>query len=194
MHLLLKITTFLLLVGCFNLTSQAQQHDELGYEPGHVYGVWTNINQILLGIAKQTVDDPVLLQSFEQWQLREATGKRPRDVYAQAERFQAVVDRILPKADERMVMLIDELVFRQRSDSQRIYPTQVYLYSSKLLFKSVRLSLILRGHNVPTGPYFELEVFKDKTPDDVYSLVELATYRIKALADIHQSKSEEGAQ
>lgn len=170
------MTSFVVLLLLCSARTSAQNL-ELGFKPGHVFGIWQNINQVLTDISSHDSNADTAQQSAAKFY-----GKQPQDVLTLARQFEARLNMMAPSNSEFIVLLSDELNFQFRSNEAQIKPTQVYLFSSKLLFQVVGLSLQLNEGKHAVGPYFNFKVYRDKTPSDVYGLVSKALKQLERLA------------
>jgi hypothetical protein len=173
--ILMKRTIPVLLLLILNTPlSVLAQNVELGFKPGHVYGIWEKINQVLLDCGDFSNPDV-------QFQISPVKGKRPEDVLSQAKLFEHSLIQLMPDVSGHIHLLSDELMFQIKGEAGHIKPTQVYLFSSRLLFQVIRMATKVEKKALLIGPYFKTVVYEDKVPDDVFALVILAQQRLEVL-------------
>jgi hypothetical protein len=165
-----KMQTLMLIVLClfsFNLKAQ-----ELGLTPGHVYGLWNNINSATLKLASQYSNDSVWLTQLGKQKIKKHTDKTPADVLNLASVYQQNLSRLNQLRDLKVLSPI------ALDDEQKVTSSVVYINTGYLLDSLVGSLLVELAADDLISPYFSLEHFAGKSSSDVYSLVELANSRI----------------
>ena len=167
---------------------------DLGLTPSDVFGLWTNVNKVLLAYAKQQKPDLSVEQSLLKLQAQKFSNKEPKDVLVQVHAFSNSLEGFrhgeasFPGED----LLTKELIFLFRDEKTQVTPSLVFLNSSHVLKELV--TIISRDANT-TGMisrFFENHKFENKTPSDVFGLVDLAHRRLRLLS-VRPPPAERGA-
>lgn len=153
---------------------------ELGLTPSRVFGLWTNINDTLLGYARNLSDDEVWLRHLSELEPRKFSGKTPKDVLERVKLFEAkcfkLAADICPHAEK--TNFAKEVTFLLRDDNSVVTPSLVFLHSGRVLSKMVHTFAVSSDGRQPISPFFTEHGFKEKVPSDVYGLVLLALRRL----------------
>lgn len=156
---------------------------ELGLTPSHVYSLWLNINRSLLAYAKIVSDDKSRLVELEAMQPMVFQGKVPADVYALAKKINARLKGHISISTETPDWLIE---FEQISASagfkdEVTTPSGVFLISTQLLNGIVDVVIDNTGWEQPVSDFYVIKDIHEKTPSDVFGLVDLALRRIEII-------------
>lgn len=156
------------------LDARAGHTPEMGLKPGQVYNLWTNINACLLAFAGIVSDDPDWHEELAAMPAESFPGKRPADVLAQVDRYRARLDRLRHLA---------ELTPTQRGpkDQAHITHSDVYLTSSEVLHAQVELLIRFTGPEQLVSQFYVRHREDEKTPSQVFALVELASRRLEQI-------------
>lgn len=164
---------------------------ELRFTPGHVHGLWVNINQVLLVYSHMVSADEQWRQSLSQMTIQSVSGKLPRDVLEQANNFGHLLETITPKSEQMKALLWDEILFQFKDKVNEIGPSQVYLFSNHMLFEMVALVVKSSRGEIAVGHHFIEPILLNKVPSDVFAQVALAYRRLEAITShLKQSRDE----
>jgi len=153
---------------------------DLGLAPGHVFGLWTNINNAVLANARNLTDDEVWLRQLSESEPRKFSGKTPTDVLEKVKLFEAKFSKlaVAPPSVHEKINFAKEVTFLLRDDNLIVTPSLVFLDSGRVLVKIVHAVVDTSGGKQPISPFFAEHGFTDKVPGDVYGLVDLALRRL----------------
>ncbi len=156
---------------------------ELGLTPSNVYGLWTNINAALVALAESTVEDEVELTRILQIEPNKFFGKTPKNVLAKVTAFNKKLHVLAKDKSEHGAekTFADEVLFILKEDEGVVTPSLVYMRSGHVLAGVVKLVSDRYKTPQPIGPFFIRHNFRDKTPSDVFALVDLASRRYEAI-------------
>jgi hypothetical protein len=162
------------------LISHPAKAIELGLTPSDVFGLWTNINKVILDFGRTHLSDKAAIDALIAVQAKSHTNKTPTDVLGQVDNFRKISvslhqDHKGSAVDQR---LEDEIIFLIRHHNEGTTPSVVFMRSSDVLIEMAH-SLFSEGDTrLLVSRYFAEHLFNDKTPSDVYSLVSLAIMRL----------------
>ncbi len=153
----------------FALTPHPAQAVELGLTPSNVLDLWTNINNALVGAGE--AKDAALSERLQAMKLQSFKGKKPGDVLKQVEALRGKLDSL-----GSGYSLKPTPVFKGPAGGT-VTPSVVFLNSGYVLDTMVLvLNKVDREHQI--SGYYKRRDIKDKTPSDVYAMVELANRRM----------------
>ena len=153
---------------------------ELGLAPSQVFGLWTNINSAVITSARSLSDDEAWLRRLSEMEPRKFSGKTPKDVLEKVKLFEARFSKLpvdIPLHADK-TNFTKEITFLLRDDSSVVTPSLVFLNSGRVLVQMVRAVVITSDGRQPISPFFTEHGFADKTPNDVFGLVDLALRRL----------------
>jgi len=156
---------------------------ELGFTPNHVFSLWLDINRSLLAYAKIISDDQEKQDELEAMQPLIFKGKVPADVYGLAEK---VTDRLqghihIPVDAPGWLIEYEQISVSNKPDNQGITPSAVFLISTQLLNGIVDVVVENTGWEQSVSDLYAAEQHFDKTPSDVFSLVDLTLQRLEII-------------
>jgi len=156
---------------------------ELGLTPSDVFGLWTNINVTLSVLAEAHLKDTPQKEAFSALTAQRHSGKEPKDVLARVSMFrdQLAVLTVNNPSIEGDDVLTKELIFLFRGEDVTVTPSLVYLRSGHILEEVATIASQRAPKSKSIGNYFRGHQFKNKTPSDVFGLVDLAHRRLKLL-------------
>lgn len=146
---------------------------ELGLTPSNVFSIWTNINNTLITISRVVSDDPVWQKEILSMNVRQFKGKHPVDVLEQVKKFDGKLFIILPDESPR-----PEWKAYGKSDGADVTPTIVFQESGHVLGDVVIWLTDISDRNQLVSQFFTSLKFTEKTPSDVFGLVDLAQRRL----------------
>ncbi|MBT3237495.1 MAG: hypothetical protein HOK06_03415 [Rhodospirillaceae bacterium] len=149
---------------------------DLGLTPSHVYSLWTNINRTVIECVNLTVKDTTIVSGVKAMATKKFTGKKPADVLALALHVEGLWNTLRIQSDLPPTL-------QAIAPESMTTPTDVYLESSKILASSVEWIIGNTDSSHLVAGYFVRHTFKDKTPSDVYALVDLAQRRMQFAFD-----------
>ena len=161
----------------------AEQTVELGLKPSLVYDLWSNMNRAVLTFATLYSDDQVWLEQLQDMQPKAFSGKIPANVLERVKQFQEKLDRLErdPKSIRSETLLDHSLSNLLSSKNKEITPSQVYLHSGQALINMSESILYKSSSPIEISSFFKENNIIDKTPSDVFGLVDLAIRRIDAI-------------
>jgi hypothetical protein len=171
------ITISLLLVP----VSQPAQAIELGLTPSDVFGLWSNINRIVVDYGKSHLSDHTAIRNLVKIQGEHFSDKTPSDVLGRVNQFSQIATPLSPATHgkDESLLLEEKIVFLIRHNKTETTPSVVYMRSIDVLI-ALAQTLLLPANKLPSiSSYFVDREYKDKTPSDVYGLVILATNRLE---------------
>ena len=155
-----------------------------GLNPRHDYDLWTNINQAVLTVGNLTGDDGRLLAELQVMKADSFAGKTPRDVLVLALEFESEFDKLRVYSGLTPTRQMDIA-------HKNTTPSDVFLVSSRVLFSVVEWIIDNTDSGHLVTQYFPRHSFKDKTPSDVFGLVDLAHRCIQVILE-NSSKMSSG--
>ncbi len=173
--------------GCLIVIARPANAQDLGLVPSHVFNIWTNINKAMVVFARQQVGQQVRSQKSyshsNSIKLRKFTGKTPGDVLVRVSQFNKKFHKLVNRTDHSggELLLAHEVLFQSRGDVSVVTPSTVYLQSAHLLVEIVTEAANKLGDDVLVSSFFEKQKYIDKTPSDVFGLVDLAARRLDLL-------------
>ncbi|MEH6497351.1 MAG: hypothetical protein V7740_16525 [Pseudomonas marincola] len=169
-------TILTLVLFLFVSSPNVGQAVEFGLTPSTVYGMWKNINDAVLVYANERSTNDTWLRNLENMPQDKFSGKAPANVLEQVTQFNTKLNEILQNKEAHLEELLlegDLSNLLASSDDNLVTPSLVYMHSGQVLINIVEEIV----HNSPTGinisPFFDVDAFPDKTPSDVFSLVDL---------------------
>lgn len=153
---------------------------ELGLEPSQVFGLWTNINSAVLAYASYIGQDQNWVQQCETMEADTVSGKTPADVLGKVESFRSKLSALPTSAFQQVYgsNFAVEMMHAMQEDASVVTPRIVYLHSSSVLVDTVLAVNEVSGGEALIAPFFMEHGFSEKTPNDVYSQVDLAIRRV----------------
>lgn len=145
--------------------------DDLRLTPSHVYSTWSNLNDCLLAIGQEQALDETLQAQLALMRPTTFSGKRPVDVLGEVRGVQDKLNRFRVKRDLAPVAQISE-------DYKRVTPRDVYLNSGRVLDGLLETLILMSEPERQISPFYEHHRYDDKTPNDVFGLVDLANRRL----------------
>lgn len=149
---------------------------DVGLTPSHVFSLWTNINQAVLTVGNLTDEDGGLIADLQVMKADIFAGKTPRDVLVLALKLEGEFDKLRVSAG---LVPTRQLVVAH----EKTTPSDVFLTSSLILSSVVEWIIENTGPEHLVTQYFPRHAFKDKTPSDVFGLVNLAHRRIRLILE-----------
>ena len=169
------------------LTTMAQpaRAVEPGLTPSDVFGLWSDINKVVLDYGTEHLADKAVLAKFRDLQPVKYKDKEPSDVLIIVKEFEALATPLLIKHQnlDKSKRFEDQLVFLIRHNATGITPSIVFMRSSNILVAMAYSLIADQGSKRLVSPYFVEQKFKGKTPSDVYALVSLAAQRLQLVLD-----------
>ncbi|WP_417432838.1 hypothetical protein [Kiloniella sp.] len=161
----------------------AEQTVELGLKPSLVYDLWSNMNRAVLTFATLYSDDQVWLEQLQDMQPKAFSGKIPAHVLKRVKLFQEKLDHLdeAPKSVRSDTLLDHSLSNLLSSKNKEITPSQVYLHSGQALINMSESILYKSSSPIEISSFFKENNIIEKTPSDVFGLVDLAIRRIDAI-------------
>lgn len=147
---------------------------ELGLTPAQVCSLWNGINQSLLVIARVVSDDAAWRRKLSDLKPTAVQGKNPADVLRLLAAYRAKLDELRRHGGLASIR-------KFTGDDKPVTPTVVYLNSGLVL--NGQIEWLIRN----TGPKQLISRFypnhkqaelAEKTPNDVYAVVQLANIRL----------------
>jgi hypothetical protein len=147
---------------------------DLGLTPSHVFSLWTNINQAILTIADLKLRDGALNEKIRAMNPAAFFGKTPGNVLALGLEVESMIDTLrvgsdLPPTGQFIV------------SDETTTPSDVFLVSSRILGSSVEWIIRNTEPDHLVSKYFAEHEFADKTPSNVFGLVDLAHRRMELI-------------
>lgn len=160
---------------------------ELGLTPSNVYSLWLNINKVILADASQAGVDPLVVKQLEEMKPAFFDGKRPADVFALATRFHDVAVKTyeldeLPPVPQ-WIEIYAHLIEDPSARNPETTPSQVYLFSSRILGSLVAHYVDETSGTLPVARFFSENDIQGKVPSDVFGMVDLALRRVEAIME-----------
>ena len=170
--------TFSLLLPPF---SQPAQAIELGLTPSDVFGLWSNINQVVVDYGKSHLTDRTAIQDLMKIESGQFSDKTPSDVLGRVNQFNQIATPLYPATQGKgeSLHLEEKIVFLIRHNKTETTPSMVYMRSTGVLIAFAQTLFLPDNKLPPISRYFIDREHKDKTPSDVYGLVILATKRLE---------------
>lgn len=166
-----RFALFVLILGAVSLLPANGLALDLGLTPSHVYSLWTNTNKCLRELANRISDDAEWRRQFATTPVKTFERKKPSDVLEHLTIVRAKVDRLRQKAGLPPVE-------RYGGGTEEITPSVVYLNSGHLLDGLVDLLIRTSGPDQLVSQFFIRTKFLEKTPSDVFGLVDVADRRL----------------
>ncbi|NQV84730.1 MAG: hypothetical protein HQ494_13030 [Rhodospirillales bacterium] len=153
---------------------------ELGLTPSPVFGLWTNINKALIVYARARSTNEDWLNQLAQMTPEKFSGKDSATVLEMVKTFAARLNELDVRRPDKTTdkLLGSDLQHLLANDQGRVTPSMVYLHSGQVLINVAED--ILRASSVPVevSPFFEERNVADKTPSDVFGLIDLGLRRL----------------
>lgn len=169
-------TLCIVILGLMAATVGRSVAQDLGITPSHVYGMWRNVNDALLAVARVVSDDAAWRASLAEMPVRAVTEKRPAEVLGQVAVFRDQLDRLRRAAGM-------DAVQRAEDYGGEITPTVVFLNSGQMLNGVVDWLLKYDDPQLLLSQYYRRPRISGKTPGDVFTLVDLANRRIHLILE-----------
>lgn len=179
-----KILALVIAVGVAGpAPAQTTDSTDPALTPAHVFGLWMNINRALLELAAYRVDDKALLDGLAAMQARPFTGKVPRDVLAEVDRFDKLLERsqLAAGAHREQTLIEKELASLLRDRGSTGSPREVYLRSSHALLAILESVNAASGGRHMLSPLLAEHYLEKMTPSDVFGLVDLGVRRLGSI-------------
>jgi hypothetical protein len=159
---------------------------ELGLAPSHVYSLWQNINRALLVYSKVVPGSTGKTAELTAMQPAVFKGKIPSDVYILATTVskQLAGHVTLPSGVPDWLIDYERGDLMETSREEVITPSAVFILSMQLLNGIVDVVVENTDKEQQVSDFFAPNTETDKTPSDVYGLVDLALRRINLLLDL----------
>ncbi len=157
----------------FILTPFRAQAVELGLTPSNVFDLWTNIDNALIGAGQSK--DAALAERLKAMKPQSFKGIKPAAVLKQVETFRDKLDRMGTGYG------IEPTPVYKNPAGGTVTPSVVFLNSGYVLDHIVLVLNKVDGERLISG-YYERRDVRNKTPSDVYAMVELANRRMDVLA------------
>ena len=143
--------------------------------PNGPFRLWSAINRVLPAYAASTGGADLRAQ-VESLSVVDASGKKPGDVMVQSTTFRSVLEEI------RAELKMDKIEVYKDPLGRAVTPGVVFVNAG---FNMDGIVETFRAHakksDVDYGGFFEVSVFKGKSPSDVYALAELAVRRLRLI-------------
>lgn len=152
-----------------NGSGHAQKDLGLGYD--QVFSLWININDSLLAIARVASEDPLRYEELVAATPATYEEKQPADVLELLKEYRTKFDKLRRHAGLRPIKWFNQA-------EHAIGPSILYVNSGYALSGHVELLLRHTGPDQSIGQFYIRHEFTDKTPSDIYALVELAGRRL----------------
>ena len=175
----------LILIATATASAQGTERSvDMGLTPSPVYGLWSNINRAVIVYAKVHSTDDAWLGKLEDMTPNAYTGKEPAQVLEQVKRFKIKLIELDKRWSDGAVatLLNGNLPNLLSSDDNRITPSQVYLHSGQVLVNIAEDILRESTSVIEISPLFEEQHFTNKTPSDVFGMVDLGIRRLEEIA------------
>jgi hypothetical protein len=147
---------------------------ELGLTPSHVFSLWTNINAAVVTMGSAVTGDGDVSRRLAAMPPTAFHDKTPSNVIEQVAAFRDKLDRLNAASGLKATQ-----VYRDPEGGE-VTPSVVFLNSGHVL-DSLVLLLIRSDSERLVGGFYARHEFGDKTPSNVFGLVELANRRMAAL-------------
>lgn len=156
---------------------------ELGLTPSHVFGIWLNINTVVLEIEMSSDPTSQVFDKAMALKPRSFSGKKPADVFIHAKQLQSNLSVIFDIEDppQSPQWILDYQVLEGSESDQEITPSQVFVLSSNILHALVTKYSEINNHTKPVSPFYKDHKVLGKNPSDVFGLVDLAGRRLAVL-------------
>lgn len=155
------------------IPGQTARATDLGLTPDHVFGLWQSVNTALIDAPGWLAGDRSLAEPIAALAPKATDPTRtPGDVLAQIAAFRDKLDVI-----RNGLGLLPTPKFAYRGE---VTPTVVFLNSGHVL-DSLVIAMIERDDGRDVSKFFFRNDVENKTPGDVYALVELANRRLDLL-------------
>jgi len=166
------------------LTSQPAQAVELGLKPSDVFALWTNINRMVLDLGRFNLADETAIEALQNMEVNRQRGKTPADVLGKVADFTVLAEplHIHFRSEGNANLLERQIVFLVRHNKTETTPSVVFMRSSDIMVNMAHILAAYSDNEPLISPYFILEDFHDKTPSDVFALVELAAHRLEYIS------------
>ncbi len=164
---------------------------DLGLSPNHVFGLWVNIYKAYeslendLGLVPEDDNGPTPLipNSFE--------GKTPTDVFNKAIVVQSNLIEIFeldnPPPIPRWIR--DFQALEVASSEAKTTPSQVFVLSSQILNALVEKHIDVTQGRLPVGGFYSDTANFNKTPSDVFGLVDLLARRLERVKTTKENRA-----
>ena len=160
------------LVAVSLLGARPGQAHELGLANGQAYSLWTNINASLLEFALVVSEERDWQERLAAMAAKDFSGMRLANVLDQVERYRSKLERLRDLAELSPIPQIPR-------DGGGIGPSDVYLASSEVLHAQVELLIRFSGPEQLVSQFYRRHDTRDKTPSQLFSLVEVANRRLE---------------
>lgn len=150
---------------------------ELGLTPGHVFSLWTNINNSLLAIARSISDDPSWNARLAVLTPRHFAGKRPPDTLKSVHAYRVKFDRLRELAALGRAKHYDHRDFS-------VTPRIVYVISGYVLNGQIELLVNRTPPELLISPFYVQHDFDTKKVSDNFALIDLADRRLDLILEL----------
>ena len=156
---------------------------ELGLEPSDVFGLWTNINNILVDFGKRHLESQPEKDRYASLKPKSFHGKVPSDVLNLVVKFGLLASPVYEQGQgfSHDSLLEKNIVFLVRHNKTETTPSVVFMRSSDILVSLAHVLIFDHADRPLVSRYFVEHSFTNKTPSDVFSLVDLAIRRLNFL-------------
>lgn len=144
--------------------------------PSHVFSLWVNINNCILAVAREMFEDRAFHVRLRRLSPVVTSGKKPSDVLVGVLALRGQVDMIRLAKGLRPSA-------RFQAESAEITPSIVFLTSGDVLDGLADWYVRHAGREKLVGRFYVRRGFTDKTPSDVFGLVDLARRRLKLIRE-----------
>lgn len=145
---------------------------ELGLTPSNVYSIWSNINDAVVAVAHVSTGDEKRVAKLKDLKARAFKNKTPGDVLHQVGEFREHLDDLRRRGGMGATNK-----FIERQDAATT-PSDVFLNSGYALNGLVEWLILNTDRKQLVSPFYTRHRFTEKTPNDVFALVDLATRRL----------------
>ncbi|MBT4710313.1 MAG: hypothetical protein HOB82_02145 [Alphaproteobacteria bacterium] len=150
---------------------------ELNLTPNHVLSIWTNINDALVAVGGSIAATPPSARDLQNANRMSAVvfaDKTPGDVLGQLTVIRARLDAIAVARN------LDISRVYVDPDGAAVTPSVVFLNSGHVLDTLVRI-LNDADPDLLAGGFYAKTAYEDKTPSDVFGLIDLVSRRLDLL-------------
>ncbi len=158
---------------------------ELGLTSSHVCGLWTNINSAFLELQKHKFPSPEFSDQLESMAPETFDGKRSASVYERANRLWLRLTGTfdLGHLPPPPSWIVDYQSLEVGGDGEKkaIIPSPVFVLSSQILNALVDSIVETTNGTVPISRFYAENEMTGKTPNDVFSLMDLLGRRLDLL-------------
>ncbi|MAC45903.1 MAG: hypothetical protein CMI12_03495 [Oceanospirillum sp.] len=162
------------------LSSSLAKATDFGFTPGHVYGIWLNINQALIAFLQHSSLNSEQTALITALQPDEFTGKQPKDVYQQVEQVKRHLESIFerPAISYRPAWIDHYHTLQNTHPDSSIHPSSVFILSSQLLQVLVAEYINATQSRQPISAFYMDREISNQSPSDVFAQVDLFKRRL----------------